>query len=440
LLEAGLRIGGFMLLYLQEYKNKASIKKKGIYRIMCIGESTTSNQYPLFLETALNEECKDSKFTVIDKGIVATTTSTIISELPHNLKTYRPDMVIAMMGINDRMPYVAYKHSPGLPKIYSRLKAYNLIRFIWLGLEKQPDRKGEILLRQAVNEHKASVVPVVTHASQGFAFWERGRHQQAQEAFKRAIQSDPRDYQSYVNLACAYWALGNSVSAEKAFKQAIQIKPASPDAYCHLGKFYKAYSRPKESEEAFKKSIDADKNALMSYLELSGLYMSEGRYDDAESILIKGIALNIDNDYLYMRLYGALARAYEAKGEYVAAKSFDKKLNDWNAGFYSPETADNFRILKKILDEYNVILVIAQYPVRSLAPLKEILKDEQNIIYVDNEKVFKDAVKSKSYETFFSDTYGGDFGHCTPKGNQLLAQNIAKVIINRLFDKEGGRR
>ena len=55
LLEAGLRIGGFVFLSLQEYRNKISIRQKGAYRIMCLGESTTAGQWPKPLEDFLNE-------------------------------------------------------------------------------------------------------------------------------------------------------------------------------------------------------------------------------------------------------------------------------------------------------------------------------------------------------------------------------------------------
>ena len=31
--------------------------------------------------------------------------------------------------------------------------------------------------------------------------------------------------------------------------------------------------------------------------------------------------------------------------------------------------------------------------------------------------------------------YAGDFGHCTPMGNILIAQNIADVILKEVFNK-----
>ena len=54
LLEIGLRIDGSIYSFQQEYRNRLSIKKRGAYRILCLGESTTvgrgKNSYPRQLE------------------------------------------------------------------------------------------------------------------------------------------------------------------------------------------------------------------------------------------------------------------------------------------------------------------------------------------------------------------------------------------------------
>jgi hypothetical protein len=67
--------------------------------------------------------------------------------------------------------------------------------------------------------------------------------------------------------------------------------------------------------------------------------------------------------------------------------------------------------------------------------LKEILGYSKDIIFVDNEKIFKDALKEESPKEYFTDMFAGDFGHCTPKGNRLLAQNIADAILKEYFHK-----
>jgi len=54
---------------------------------------------------------------------------------------------------------------------------------------------------------------------------------------------------------------------------------------------------------------------------------------------------------------------------------------------------------------------------------------------VDNERIFKETVSNDGYEAYFKDAFAGDFGHCTEKGNRLLAENIANTIIKEVFHK-----
>jgi hypothetical protein len=84
--------------------------------------------------------------------------------------------------------------------------------------------------------------------------------------------------------------------------------------------------------------------------------------------------------------------------------------------------------MKQILDNENIKLVCVQYPMRSIKPLKSMFEDQGGVIFVDNEKVFKDALKQGTYREYFIDMFGGEFGHCTIKGDELLAENISKSI------------
>jgi hypothetical protein len=58
----------------------------------------------------------------------------------------------------------------------------------------------------------------------------------------------------------------------------------------------------------------------------------------------------------------------------------------------------------------------------------------QGIIFVYNERVFKEALMRGRYEDYFADRFAGDFGHGTPKGNRLLAENIANTILKECFN------
>lgn len=104
--EAGLRISGFAILFLQECRNKDSLSKHGEYRILCLGESTTQGQYPVYLEEILNQATTGIKFSVIDEGISAVKTEDIVAKIEYNLDKYKPDLVVTMMGINDIGPHL----------------------------------------------------------------------------------------------------------------------------------------------------------------------------------------------------------------------------------------------------------------------------------------------------------------------------------------------
>jgi len=114
ILETGLRLGGFIILSLQERRNLLSIRQRGECRIICFGESTTQGQYPAYLEKVLNQRNIGIKFRVIDKGVGGANTGVIVSQLEANLDKYQPDLVVTMMGINDfgtHMPYEAVSHT-----------------------------------------------------------------------------------------------------------------------------------------------------------------------------------------------------------------------------------------------------------------------------------------------------------------------------------------
>jgi len=103
---------------------------------------------------------------------------------------------------------------------------------------------------------------------------------------------------------------------------------------------------------------------------------------------------------------------------------------------YKSITINSYRKLKEILDKRSTRLVCVQYPMSSLEPLKKIFGGQEGIVFVDNEKIFKDAVRKDGYRAYFKDIFGGGFGHCTDKGNRLLTENIARVILKEVFDKQ----
>ena len=97
--------------------------------------------------------------------------------------------------------------------------------------------------------------------------------------------------------------------------------------------------------------------------------------------------------------------------------------------YKTDKTTYNFNRIKETLDEKGIKLVIMQYPNREIEPLKGVFISEENTIFVNNENLFKEALKHTDYTALFVDKFAGDFGHCTKKCNRMIAENIMNVLI-----------
>ena len=78
----------------------------GEFRILCIGESTTdasyTYNYPGQLQTLLKRHYPRLKIRVINRGVSGYTSGQILKKLPIWLKSARPQVVVSMIGINDK--------------------------------------------------------------------------------------------------------------------------------------------------------------------------------------------------------------------------------------------------------------------------------------------------------------------------------------------------
>ncbi|MFA5168156.1 MAG: tetratricopeptide repeat protein [Candidatus Omnitrophota bacterium] len=464
LLEAGLRLGGFVLLSIQEYGNSQSIKQKGTYRILCLGESTTQNQYPLYLEEILNQRNIGVRFSIIDKGRIGTYTSTILSQIDSYLAEYHPDMVVAMMGINDggdHIPFEEATASKGM--LFTRsFKTYKLVRLLWLHILTKAKEIGFY----KSNEDRRSSGKVQTFLPEIGLKETPAESILTEDSSKKAIELNPRNDQAYIELGAFYLGQGKFPQAEDLFKKAIELNPKNDFAHSALGAFYREQGKFPQAEDLFKKAIELNPKNDFAYIELRAFYREQGKFPQVEDLLKKVIELNPRNDHAYVEL-GELYRdqgkfrqaedlfkkavelnpknerflrlvssLYEETGKPELAKEYAKKINRLRLGYYFPVTINYYRKLKEILDKRGIKLVCVQYPMRHVKPLKEIFEKDEGVIFVDNEGIFKEALKKVSRKEYFRDMFAGDFGHCTEKGNQLLAENIANVILREVFHRQ----
>ncbi|MHB8155116.1 MAG: tetratricopeptide repeat protein [Candidatus Omnitrophota bacterium] len=458
LIETSLRLGGKVFSALQQHRNYLSMKQKGAYRILCLGESTTANQYPVFLEKTLNQRNTGIKFSVIDKGVSATNTAYILDRLEFNLDAYHPDMVITMMGINDvQISY--YKDIPEATSwLFQHCKVYRFMRLICMHIVKKlkkQDMYGSVngnnyleaeayLQQNKLSEAEALFKKALelnpkdyrAYLELGWFYQDQSRFSEAEVAFKKTIELNPKDNRAYLELGWLCWDQGRSSEAEAAFKKALELNPKDNRAYLKLGLFYQCQGRSSEAEAAFKKALELNPKDDIAYLELGSLCRDQGRFSEAETSFKKIIELNPKDDKVVDRAYRALKELYIVMGNSRLAREHDKKIRELGLNYYLPRTIDNYHKLKAILVKRGIVYICVQYPMRNLGPLKKMFQDNtEGIIFVNNENIFKEALKKSGYKEYFTDMFGGDFGHCTKKGNQLLAENIADSIFKEMLGR-----
>lgn len=86
------------------------------------------------MEDILNQKSNGIAFSVINKGIIETDTRNLLSRLDDNLDICKPDMVIAMMGVNDPGRRLVYRKTGEnrFLRLLSELKAVKLVKLLWL--------------------------------------------------------------------------------------------------------------------------------------------------------------------------------------------------------------------------------------------------------------------------------------------------------------------
>lgn len=161
ILEIGMRIGGFLILYLQHREYPSSIEYGKSYKILALGESTTANlrigqsSWPEELEIILNNRSKRTKFKVFNEGIPSTNTVVILSKLEDNLDKYQPNLIITMMGVNDLgLNYSIDDRLQRKPTPFKDFRVYKLTKRIIDGLKYNFQRK-EGMGEQTKEEDKA---------------------------------------------------------------------------------------------------------------------------------------------------------------------------------------------------------------------------------------------------------------------------------------------
>ena len=121
-------------------------------------------------------------------------------------------------------------------------------------------------------------------AQSGFCNEKLGRHAEALEASKKAVNLRP-SAESYFNIGLANYYLKQYKEAAEAYRQSIRIDPYNAaDAYYALGLVYRDWGKADEEIQAYKQAIRLRPDYTDAFERLGSRYMKSKKFNEAVDV------------------------------------------------------------------------------------------------------------------------------------------------------------
>ena len=372
-------------IFLQKKINnniKRQIVQKEHITILCIGESTTYNQYPVQLQKILNKDYPN-KFTVIDGGLYGQKSINILNNLQTWIDKFKPNIIVSMLGINDWkvLPWEKQEYS----MFYNILNKFILYKIFYYFIDCIKTARATNSINEQLDFDKYS-----------------------------------KEYTDILEETTYF----SELSASKKY---INFDKTTKDIYNKNNKYENYY--------IFSNMKDIDYGNLYKILTYNNID-NDGTYYNPEifSYVNKKIIEQIPQEQYTDILYGGKAIEFIKNKDIDNAEKFFNKAEQYRLKHFSFNTFKTYNAIVDISIKNNIKFIAMQYPMRSINSLKKILysnKNYKNIIFISNEENFKKYLYNiGSYDDLFVDQFAGDFGHCTELGNKMIAENVKNYIIN----------
>jgi tetratricopeptide (TPR) repeat protein len=169
-----------------------------------------------------------------------------------------------------------------------------------------------------------SLQPIKEHCYSwlGSARQRLGSYQEAVDAYKKAVEQNPKDGQHYADLAESYLGLKQYDDALAAAKRAVEVKP---DWYAlwSLGDVYIARAQFAEAAEAFRKAAESNPKRADIFWKMGQARLGMDDHEGAAGAFAKGVELAPSEPALPYWI--GIARSWAGRFEEATA-AFDKAV------------------------------------------------------------------------------------------------------------------
>ena len=177
----------------------------------------------------------------------------------------------------------------------------------------------------------------------GLSYVRKKNYDKAFECFNRAIELAPDNAaNSYNNRGLIYYLNGKDAEAIKDFEKSIKINPKDPQTFTNLANVYQNKKEIDKSIQLYSKAIEINNRFMPAYASRGYNYIIKKEFDKAVSDSSKAIELAPNHRLGYINR--GLA--------YIEMKEYNKAENDFNKSIeLDPESFEAYYNLGKLYDK-----------------------------------------------------------------------------------------
>src|ERR1051325_17313 len=155
----------------------------------------------------------------------------------------------------------------------------------------------------------------------GVALLEQFKYKEGADAFKRALQIDPKLALARINLAIALYNVPDLVGAQREAQAAIALAPNAPQPHYILGLIAKTQARSEDAIGPFQQVLKFDPNDVGANVNLGQIYSQQRKYPEAIAAFRTAVAAEPYNATALYNLGTTLIRsAQREEGQKVIAQ------------------------------------------------------------------------------------------------------------------------
>jgi hypothetical protein len=204
-------------------------------------------------------------------------------------------------------------------------------------------------------------------------------------------------------------------------------------AWLRLADLASRHHRPKMIRQHLLRASDALPDDYQWSLLVGHLSFQFEVYDVAAASFHRALMLRPDPPASHeLVLLGRLANAWEQSGDAAAAADYRRQRDELELGRFREFTRYYYQRVVDSVRAREIPVIAMQYPLLSVKSLRKLLDNRDDVTYLENRVNFKNALLEANYRSIFEDNFAGSFGHLSPQGNMLVAENVADALAGSL--------